>query len=341
MSPLVRGVELNFQDGPAVVSVQRGQGTDGLLEVQLQSNNIADCFLLGMDGCIDVGVDFGRRPEWYWNGLGINKTSAGDAVAWDPMPELVNRDMGNITTVINVFFPSYRLAFRSVSSDTGNFAVGRVTLEIGDLSGQRLQDKRLGPSGKVYLVDRQGVIIASEASADLLVVEKPSGLVRFRRIWELPAGWASSLRGKFGHGTGNAKVTTDSGMFVALSWLPEPLGHFAIVVAVDGSDTFAVAPLRSTHIGCLVEGIIPYAFLMTALCGIIAANNLKPLPEDDPNASAANRMFRMASRKTLTVGGSFHMASLKPRGLGAFWRRRGKGTVSQMSADSAGEELDS
>mmetsp|Transcript_16259 Transcript_16259/g.48870 ORF Transcript_16259/g.48870 Transcript_16259/m.48870 type:complete len:537 (-) Transcript_16259:114-1724(-) len=318
MSPRVRGVELNFQDGPAVVSVQRGQGVgDGLLEMDMQSNNIADCFLLGMAGCIDVGVSSGERPGWWYSGVGINTSSTGDRVAWDQEPELVNRDMGNITTVINVWYPSYRLAFRSVPGDTGNFAVGRVTVEVGALSGRRLQDERLGPTGKVYLVDRQGYIIASESSADLLVVERPSGRVRFRYIWELgSAGWASSLQGAFGSGAGNKQVVTDDGMLVALSWMPEPLGHFGIVVAVDGSDTFAISLLRSTHIGCLVEGILPYAVMLAALCIMIAVNNLTPLPEDDPNASSVNRAFRLAQRRGTLMFGTLGetIQTLRPSG---------------------------
>lgn len=349
MSPRVRGVELNFLDGPAVVSVQRKAG-DGTLEMDMQSNNIADCFLLGMDGCIDVGVSSGERPEWWYSGHGINATSSGDRVAWDAEPELVNRDMGNITTVIMVWYPSYRLAFRSVPSDTGNFAVGRVTLEVGSLSGRRLQDERLGPTGKVYLVDRRGYIIASESSADLLVVERPSGRVRFRHIWELgSAGWASSLGGAFFPGAGDKQVVTDDGMLVALSWMPEPFGHFGIVVAVDGSDTFAIGELRSTHIGCLVEGILPYAVMLTALCLMIAVNNLQPLPEDDPNASSVNRAFRLAQRRAGSMYGTLgeSLQTLRPSGnfnssltstlslRGRFQSRKSMSTISQ-SLDAMG-----
>lgn len=94
---------------------------------------------------------------------------------------------------------AYSLVFRSVFPGTrGKLSVvGRATLSIDGLrSGGALATglgDGLSASSLVVVCDSAGVVVAAQEPGLQLLVESPSGRVRFRKAWEMEGPWASGL----------------------------------------------------------------------------------------------------------------------------------------------------
>jgi len=189
-----------------------------------------------------------------------------DAGAWEQLASLSLLPEQSEAWAVETWLPSYRLIFRladpsSAFPSEGPYAqpalVGRIAAKVGSLSGTRLQDERLGNQGRVHLVDRAGFVLASHDPMELLAVD-PSGRMRLKTLTEVSSagGFAAAVIDELGKGK-DAEVQQGGG-HIAISFLPPPLEHFAVVASAPSQEPFRDGSMYATSITCLIFAALPY-----------------------------------------------------------------------------------
>ncbi|CAE8689317.1 unnamed protein product, partial [Polarella glacialis] len=297
--------ELAFSDRPVGLVIGHAAAGDfGARRLTLQSNG-PDCFLLGPEGCADLGVYPGTFPDWYPTAralqidleaamLNVSRTQGGPAVElseldkfrleveappaqeWASAGELSYGIEEGVSPFFSAlaWFPSRRLMFRHPLpqgwSATKMIVTGRVTLEVAELSGSRLKDERLGPGGRVFLVDGEQNVLSSLEPKDLLTIDPGTNSIRLRKLRELPdSSWADQLQEAFDAKgkISEVQMRDQAGLTAVLSPLAPPLHDFAVVVVTTlAGSTFVDDTLFGTMLGLSGVTVLPY--LASVIAGL-------------------------------------------------------------------------
>ncbi|CAE7497815.1 unnamed protein product [Symbiodinium sp. CCMP2456] len=79
LQPFVRTFDITFSDRTAALHIRHQPGEGGR-QLILQSN-AEDCYLLGTQGCADLGVQPQRFPAWHTDAMFLNMSFEGHEVA--------------------------------------------------------------------------------------------------------------------------------------------------------------------------------------------------------------------------------------------------------------------
>lgn len=296
-TPAVRSVDLSFSDSNCGLRLSHRSASDVGEHTILLQSDAPDCFLMGPEGCIDLGVERGNPPPYaeVIATIGMPEKGIGDGDArltrkqiiewtleaprqeqWNREPTLVQSrtDEGGV-----VWIPSIRLEFRlplpsKWLNDERHLLVGYVSFETTSLSGSQLLDATLGPKGRSFLVDRNGMVLSAQISADTIQVEKETHRLNFRHLKDLPdSGWASQLDGAFQNGKiKELQISNTDGLAVVVAPLKEPLQDFAVVVVgyMEGS-SFEDSTVFNVMITLCAFASMPFLITLLFLLSAFAA----------------------------------------------------------------------
>jgi len=249
LKPYVHSFEMIFTDRTAGLKIGHREEENGR-QLLLQSNG-ADCYLLGTQGCADLGVPQNRFPAWQAEAMYLNLTfkggsdseiisqaqmvaigkQAGPAEQWlfPPVLDAVQGSGENVT-----WYPIVRLIFRqplpAAWAPQQEILCGRISLQVAALSKDHLRDSQLGDNGKTFLVDASGTILSAVQIQDTLAADSV-GAMQMRRLTDLPdASWSGSIAGAFRGDRIDAMQVQEGWLAVVVYPLPMPLNMFAIVV---------------------------------------------------------------------------------------------------------------
>eukprot|EP00930_Biecheleria_cincta_P014918 TRINITY_DN12626_c0_g1_i2.p1 TRINITY_DN12626_c0_g1~~TRINITY_DN12626_c0_g1_i2.p1 ORF type:complete len:580 (+),score=80.35 TRINITY_DN12626_c0_g1_i2:49-1740(+) len=327
-TPSVRSVDLSFSDSSCGLRLSHRRTSDVGESMLLLQSNALDCFLLGPEGCIDLGVDPGVSPRYteVIGSMGMPEQESVEGgtrwtreqiVAWSrqaPRKEEWNQNpkfvQGKTDDGGVVWIPSIQLEFRlplpvKWANDGRHILVGFATFETASLSGSRLLDPTLGPKGRSFLVDRNGMVLSAQSSSETIQVETGTQRLKFRHLRDLPdSGWASMLNDAFLNGKINAlQVSSSDGLAAVVAPLDEPLQDFAVVVVgnMEGSN-FKDSTVFTVMITLTVFASLPFLIALFAFFGGCAASG----EEQDASAgkSVANRATNALQRMTTLVHGA-------------------------------------
>lgn len=323
--PSLHSVEFAYSDRTAQVVVTRSKKENGA-EVNyfhgwessshMQSNS-ADCFLMGVTGC--VGTDSEsiinplklpekmKRPPWYETALGLKTVGLfGDAFAWQPEQDLVVESTPQDGDLIS---PSIRLLFRVTFpmhqiDGKSTVATGRITVKVAALGGDRLVDNRLGDDGAIYVCDTNGVLLSSRDRLDVLRVE--DGIVQSTKIWDDGRSWSSGIREAF-KGNSIEAMQTDGGTLVVVEPLESPLDRFAVVVVAPSLIPFGHVVLIGTSALASIVAPAPYAITATIATIFFCFQCFRTMVKNDGKVgynSTSKRNARVSISATMAKHGS-------------------------------------
>eukprot|EP00928_Gymnodinium_smaydae_P031722 TRINITY_DN23198_c0_g1_i2.p1 TRINITY_DN23198_c0_g1~~TRINITY_DN23198_c0_g1_i2.p1 ORF type:complete len:514 (-),score=80.68 TRINITY_DN23198_c0_g1_i2:153-1694(-) len=352
----LRAVELAFSDRATQLVVTRKRASDGNWMGMIRSTD-RDCYLLGLEGCLDPdkasswkaeAMELGAEATLYPERtdhvcLGVVNASTEEALAWEEAPQLLQQQLDDdgfdedIALANTAWYPSYRLLFRtgfSYNAGAGEepvIVVGRVIIELGELSGEALQDSRLGEGGKVFLCDSSGRLLTASELPDLIEVEplgtgEPGGKIALRSVWTL-GPWAAGTRAAFRGTDVMALRYIEKEAAVVVLPLPAPHTRFAIVVFSPISGPFTDYFLFTSSIISFILAGLPYAtgflsgavIIMRTWYMFVSNPDKNPLNKSDaPPLSGAE----MAEAKAeLGVGLVKRLTVIIPRSFGSGFKR--------------------
>lgn len=284
---MLQSVDLAFANANFTLRATWDGDVGGRLLLQSSAD---DCASLGPDACFD---DTGYRT-WYTFGEALPLTTSEEAAqgngtgdgafGWPGTPELLTENSTDGMKAPEsedgepVALPALRLVFRSSFLPAGEASplfMGRVTFELGRLSGGRLKDDRLGDDGRVYVCDSSGTLLAARDPKSLVFTDISSGAMRLKHIWELgdsgeapvPSSVLRQMVQKaFSNGYAADPVTSfTDGTLVVVSLLSPPLENFAVVVVVPSWEPFANTTILWLSLVSAFIAPLPYAFALAAL----------------------------------------------------------------------------
>lgn len=220
-TPSMYTVGIAFSDRPHSI-VMRRLG-DGVL---IQSD-AEDCHLISVMGC-SVSNETAHEAAWYQVGLEFTgkeyrnrATSSAQALYKWVGPEFISKIGTSIegASYTISWAPSYSLIFYTVFPGTMDklYAVGKVTMDLGQLGSTLLTDPHLGEDGKVYICNRMGQIVAAVSPAAQVLISPNSGTVHFREVWKLREPWAKVLSQEVFRGHTEARFELADGTLVVVS----------------------------------------------------------------------------------------------------------------------------
>eukprot|EP00927_Polykrikos_kofoidii_P049831 TRINITY_DN43843_c0_g1_i1.p1 TRINITY_DN43843_c0_g1~~TRINITY_DN43843_c0_g1_i1.p1 ORF type:complete len:568 (-),score=129.95 TRINITY_DN43843_c0_g1_i1:230-1933(-) len=183
--------------------------------------------------------------------------------------------------------------------------VGRAVVEFGELNGDTLLDDRLGPGGRVHVCDAAGTLLSSPWPMEVLIVGKPAGKLRFRKVWELTetpggtsleaAAWASQLRPAFGGIVPTRLRVAASQWMVAVEPMPPPYERFAVVVVAPTREPFTDLLLFLASIFALIIASLPFLACFCSGCFLVVQQYVSALTEteEDPSEITAEERAQL------------------------------------------------
>jgi len=331
--PLLHSVELGFSDRTGMTKVTRRKDASIRGSWAFVQSSSPECYLMGTDGCVaKAAVQGGLRSEamvdlplWYKHAAALRLTPNGGVFYWWSKPSLVVEEATDngpafvspaIQLSFKVAFPmrtngefmqfphnpgqfqahNYRWIVPGSSQSTQ--IMGRITLKLAALGGDRLVDKRLGDDGSIYLCDATGAIIAARNPGDVLTVE--DGVVRFKYIWEVEKKAAEgSVREAF---TGSSIKTTEvdeDGTFIAVEVLDPPLARFAIVVVSRTMSSFQSTALIGTAAAAAIVSPTPYLIIIGMAVIFICGQCISTMVKNDGNVGGDASKGRVSIAATM------------------------------------------
>lgn len=335
--PSLHSVDLTFSDSVSEVNMVRQNGSDVVTSSNYMRSNSVDCFLMGVDSCTAIedllpGQVAPLRPQWQILGTLLKPSAYGGVFTWAPEPELVVEPSGDGGSLLS---PSIRLIFQSTfprhrtPSGASTKVIGRITVKVAALGGERLVDSRLGEKGSIYLCDASGTMLASRNPSDLLTVE--DGLVRYRYLWEIDGDGVSTVRNAFAGSSIEAMTVKSGDTLVAVEPLDHPLERFAIVAVAPSFEPFENHVLIGTSAIASIVAPAPYvlaggmAFIFFwAQCFHTLRKSEKKGPEGRVSITASH-ISRTSISSNLSdgaPGGIFRSMTYRARKLPSFMRSK-------------------
>lgn len=367
LKPYVHSFEMIFTDRQAGLKIGHREEENGR-QLLLQSNG-ADCYLLGTQGCADLGVPQNKFPAWQAEAMYLNLSftggseaeiisqaqmiaigkQAGPAEQWlfPPVLDAVQGSGENVT-----WYPIVRLIFRqplpAAWAPQQEILCGRISLQVAALSKDHLRDSQLGDSGKTFLVDASGTILSAVQIQDTLAVDSV-GAMQMRRLTDLPdASWSGSIAGAFRGDRIDAMQVKEGWLAVVVYPLPMPLNMFAIVVVSQAENSsFQDSSIFQSMIVLMAFTSVPYVVVFVTLSVVFFSANTKVGQEMKARKSvfarfaggvtdfAAAQGVKMKHRNTvrpMSKGSDGPLFTKEMEGMGR--------KISQTSVLSAGEIYD-
>lgn len=367
LKPYVHSFEMIFTDRTAGLKIGHREEENGR-QLLLQSNG-ADCYLLGTQGCADLGVPQNRFPAWQAEAMYLNLTfkggsdseiisqaqmvaigkQAGPAEQWlfPPVLDAVQGSGENVT-----WYPIVRLIFRqplpAAWAPQQEILCGRISLQVAALSKDHLRDSQLGDNGKTFLVDASGTILSAVQIQDTLAADSV-GAMQMRRLTDLPdASWSGSIAGAFRGDRIDAMQVQEGWLAVVVYPLPMPLNMFAIVVVSRAENSsFQDSSIFQSMIVLMAFTSVPYVVVFVTLSVVFFSANTKVGAEMKARKSvfqrfaggvtdfAAAQGIKMKNRGTvrpMSKGSDGPLFTKEMEGMGR--------KISQTSVLSAGEIYD-
>lgn len=367
LKPYVHSFEMIFTDRQAGLKIGHREEENGR-QLLLQSNG-ADCYLLGTQGCADLGVPQNKFPAWQAEAMYLKLSftggseaeiisqaqmivigkQAGPAEQWlfPPVLDAVQGSGENVT-----WYPIVRLIFRqplpAAWAPQQEILCGRISLQVAALSKDHLRDSQLGDSGKTFLVDASGTILSAVQIQDTLAVDSV-GAMQMRRLTDLPdASWSGSIAGAFRGDRIDAMQVKEGWLAVVVYPLPMPLNMFAIVVVSQAENSsFQDSSIFQSMIVLMAFTSVPYVVVFVTLSVVFFSANTKVGQEMKARKSvfarfaggvtdfAAAQGVKMKHRNTvrpMSKGSDGPLFTKEMEGMGR--------KISQTSVLSAGEIYD-
>jgi len=327
--PALRAVDLAFAGREESLSLRRRVVPGEAGSSMLVQSDAADCSKLGPMGC--MSAEPGRLRPWYQVGLklpGGQEAGGGDsntAFVWAEhpgfLPCLANASGANAGGCVDgpdskgatvQWLPAYSLIFRSVfPGSNGNLSViGLATMEVSGLRmDSRLVDEA-GGSGSVFIADRGGNIIAADQQGQQALVQKSSGLARFRKVWELALSWAQELEA--GDFAGGGKQYASHGYQVVVSPVEgRGMDHFSAIVAAETAP-FIDSNQHSLGTTAIVIVLTPYPGAFAVYLGLLAFKEYQRRKEMKKKRAMV-AMFKPRRSNTWTNKGIGDVGSLRKK----------------------------
>lgn len=322
--PLLHSVELGFSDRSDTTVVTRRKGALSRGSWSFVKSNSPECYLMGTDGCFGkTGIGTYAAPPWYTFAATLRETPNGGVFYWWQKPEVVveTQDDGPdllspaIRLSFKATFPTYRKAGprwqmvsnRLVDNWQPTQVLGRISLKLAALSGNRLVDKQMGDGkdGSIYLCDSTGAVLASKTPNDVMTVQ--NGIVRFKYLWEVEKQAArGSLREAF-TGSSVKETEEDEDSFVAIEPLDAPLARFAIVVVARSWPAFQSTPLIA--LAGIAAGVAPtpYVILTVMAVAFVCGQCISTMVKNDGNVGGDGLKGRVSIAATMARTSVSHM----------------------------------
>jgi len=262
-------------------------------------------------------------------------TAYGGVFYWAQKPDLVVESSPDGNG--DILSPAVRLIFKTVfpehfTPDGKNTEViGRITLKVATLSGDRLVDDAIGKKGAIYLVDATGAMLAARESGDLLMVD--DGIIRYKNFWEVGPDWGNRIKSAF-TGSSVKEIISDSGGTLAVvEPCDYPLGRFAVIAVTKEWGPFQNAPLIGTSALASIVAPAPYVITGTLAFFFFWIQCFHTMRTSDGKVGAD-----FAPQKRLSVSATMNRISMSgPRksmftGLEQFRAGQGKGFFGRMKA---------
>jgi len=294
LKPYVHSFDMVFTDRTAGLKISHREEENGR-QLLLQSNG-ADCYLLGTQGCADLGVQPNSFPVWQTEAMYLNLSvegngdaelisqaqmiaiskQAGPAEQW-LLPPVLDGVQGSGEN--KTWYPVVRLIFRqplpAAWAPQQETLCGRISLQVAALSRDHLRDSQLG-DGKTFLVDASGTILSAIHIQDTLAVDSVGNL-QMRRITELPdSSWTGSIAGAFQNDRVEAMQVSEGWLAVVVHPLPMPLNMFAIVVVSRAENSsFQDSSIFQSMIVLMAFASVPYVVVFVTLSMVFFSANAK------------------------------------------------------------------
>lgn len=363
--PYVHSFEMLFTDRTAGLKISHREEENGR-QLLLQSNG-ADCYLLGTQGCADLGVPQNVFPVWQSEAMYLNLSiegagdseiisqaqmiaiskQAGPAEEW-LLPPVLDGVQG--TGEDKTWYPIIRLLFRQplpqAWAPQQETLCGRISLQVAAMSRSNLQDSQLGDDGRTYFVDAFGTILSAMDIQETLGVDL-NGNMQFRQITQLPTDWSSSIAPAFQGDHIQAMQVQQGWLAVAVQPLPMPLHIFAVVVVSRAENSsFQDTSIIQSMIVLMAFASVPYVVVFVTLSIVfMSANNqgqfqlrktyLARLANGVTDFAAA-RGVRMPNRMTMRKAPSVVSGNVDGPLFTKEWEGIGR-KISQASVISAAE----
>jgi len=233
----------------------------------------------------------------------------------EPFGHLASDDVGVGDGGQSAWFPTYHLVFRTIFPGGKLNVVGRVAVEVGELSQSRLQDEAMGELGRVFVADSGGYLLAAPDANELVQVEgsveENKRIPIMRRLYELPPSWASSVRKAFPYSypttppppsltvtsrppwvqpapsTKTALDIGDNDLVFVSPFAAVDLSHFAVVLMAPELSPFTDGVLFAIGITAFAFAAFPFFTLFIASFGLCLRHfyRLTVNPYLDPSGS--------------------------------------------------------
>ncbi|CAE7844357.1 unnamed protein product [Symbiodinium microadriaticum] len=291
LQPFVRTFDITFSDRTAGLHIRHQPGEGGR-QLILQSN-AEDCYLLGTQGCADLGVQPQRFPAWHTDAMFLNMSfegadqdimtqqqmvqlskQAGANQQWFTTPMLAPGARQNDSSV--VWYPTVRLLFRQplpeAWSATNEILCGQISVEVMALTGDLLRDGNLGENGRVYVVDSSGAVLSALDLQDTITMTR-TGALQFRHITEM--GSFGNLVASAFKGTMIEEMQVKEGSLAAVVQpLRSPLEMFAVVVVSRYENTdFQDQSIVESMSVLLTFASLPYIIVTVTLTIVFVSAN--------------------------------------------------------------------
>lgn len=308
---------LVFSSLPGALVITGAETSDGQREIMLQSNT-PSCILLGLQGCIDLGVPQDAFPTFWRNIIlaygqdpvvfypEVAYESNGES--WAPTPILSEQVRAGAVKI--TYSPAIRHYFRRILpvtnawSNSSGFPVifgGEITFEVGSLFGSFLRDDRLGKSGRVYMVDSSGTLLSSERVQDVFILD--IGGVRLRKLWELEgsSSWSNQIRQAFIGGPNHTILSmsylASDGSMAFITPMDPPLDRFGVVVVSLNNAAFTDGMLLVVAYGGIGPAAVPYTLVFTLSAAWFINFCLRQSAESEATHRRMGRfLFRSSTR---------------------------------------------
>jgi len=291
LQPFVRTFDITFSDRTAGLHIRHQPGEGGR-QLILQSN-AEDCYLLGTQGCANLGVQPQRFPAWHTDAMFLNMSfegadqdimtqqqmvqlskQAGANQQWFTTPMLAPGARQNDSSL--VWYPTVRLLFRQplpeAWSSTNEILCGQISVEVMALTGDLLRDGNLGENGRVYVVDSSGAVLSALDLQDTITMTR-TGALQFRHITEM--GSFGNLVASAFKGSMIEEMQVKEGSLAAVVQpLRSPLEMFAVVVVSRYENTdFQDQSIVESMSVLLTFASLPYIIVTVTLTIVFVSAN--------------------------------------------------------------------
>jgi len=140
-------------------------------------------------------------------------------------------------------------------------------MDLTKISSEVLRDAHLGSTGRVFICNKDGKIVAGIRPEDQVITSARTGTVSYRRVWELGESWASTLTAEVFDKTVEQRFTLDDGTLVVVSPFSDAHSGMSdfFVVIVTTREPFTDQLLLVFCILACILALLPYVIVFVVI----------------------------------------------------------------------------